>query len=359
MKVVVTGASGSVGTALLRSPATQGWDVVGVARRRPPPRHPYARAEWMACDVGAPDVALADVFTGADAVVHLAWAIQPTVDEPDLRRTNATGTANVLAASAAAGVERVVCVSSVAAYSPGGSRLVPESWPCDGVPGSAYSAGKAELERTLARFVREHPAIRVGWVRPCGIVQAGSAAQIARWVLGPWPPRALAGRRFTPVPLWSGVRAQFVHADDVAALVVRIVERGATGAFNAAAEPVLSAGEVAATLGGFRLPVPRGFATAAAWLGWRIGLTPAHPAWLALTDRAALVDTSRARAQLGWRPARDGVRALTELVEAMRTGGSSAGPPLAGGRGPVGLGSPTHQSQSTSESGPERKEDTA
>jgi nucleoside-diphosphate-sugar epimerase len=343
MRVVVTGASGSVGTALLASPATRDWDVVGVARRPPERVFPYDRAEWVACDVGDPGPALAAACAGADAVVHLAWAIQPTTDEPDQRRTNVVGTANVLAA--AADVPLVVCASSVAAYSPAGRRRVAEDWPCEGVPGSAYSAGKAELERTLADFARDH---RVGWVRPCAVVQGGAAEEIAGWVLGPWPPRGLAGRRFTPVPLWSGVRAQFVHAEDVAAAIAAIVARRATGPFNLAAEPVLSAGEVARVLGGFRVPVPRLLVTSVAWASWRAGLTPAHPGWFALTDRAALVDTARARIELGWQPVHDGVSALAELVGSVRSGTTAASPALAGQRG---SGRPTHQTQSTRATG--------
>jgi nucleoside-diphosphate-sugar epimerase len=346
MKVVVTGASGSVGTALLRSPATEDWQVVGVARRPPAPVRPYDRAEWVACDVGAPGAedVLTEVCADATAVVHLAWAIQPRTDEPDQRRTNVTGTAAVFSAVARAGVGRLVCASSVAAYSPAGDDRVTEHRACDGVPGSAYSAGKARLERMLADFAAGHPAVRVGWVRPCAVVQAAAAEEIVGWVLGPWPPRRLAGLRWTPVPLWSGVRAQFVHADDVATLLGSIVARRAAGPFNAAAEPVLSAAEVAGVLGGFRVPAPRWLVTAVAWLSWRAGLTPAHPGWLALTDRAALVDTGRARTELGWRPVHGGVEALTELVDAVRSGTRSASPALAGRRG---RGRPTHQTQST------------
>jgi nucleoside-diphosphate-sugar epimerase len=184
---------------------------------------------------------------------------------------------------------------------------------------------------------------RVGWVRPCAVVQGGAAEEIAGWVLGPWPPRGLAGRRWTPVPLWSGVRAQFVHADDVATAIAEVVARRATGPFNLAAEPVLPAGDVARVLGGFRLPVPRTLVTSLAWASWRAGLTPAHPGWFSLTDRAALVDTARARTELRWQPVHDGVSALTELVAAVRSGADVASPALAGRRG---HGRPTHQTQS-------------
>ncbi|MFI9535893.1 NAD-dependent epimerase/dehydratase family protein [Nocardia fusca] len=120
MKIVVTGASGNVGTALLRSPRN-GPELIGIARRRPPRgREPYDRARWIECDIGDPAAAslLPRVFAGADVVVHLAWAVHPQRTDPPLTRTNVAGTANVLRAVTEAGVRQVVCASSVAAYTP-------------------------------------------------------------------------------------------------------------------------------------------------------------------------------------------------------------------------------------------------
>src|SRR6187431_340599 len=102
MKVVVTGASGNVGTAVLRAlrEAPEVSEVGGVARRVPRrvPPPPYDTATWASIDVGGTDgraviEALARVMDGASAVIHLAWAIQPNHDRERLRRTNVIGTA--------------------------------------------------------------------------------------------------------------------------------------------------------------------------------------------------------------------------------------------------------------------------
>ncbi|MEU4744819.1 NAD(P)H-binding protein, partial [Actinosynnema sp. NPDC023658] len=80
MKVVITGASGNVGTGVLRALAADGdHEVVGICRRPPPRVPPFGRVTWHACDLGAdtaPD-ALDEAVRGADAVVHTAWMFQP------------------------------------------------------------------------------------------------------------------------------------------------------------------------------------------------------------------------------------------------------------------------------------------
>lgn len=349
MKVVITGASGNMGTALLRSIPRDGPELVAIARRRPPRgRAPYDRARWVECDIGDPAAAtlLPKVFAGADVVVHLAWAVHPQRTDPPLTRTNADGTANVLHAVAAAGVRQVVCASSVAAYTPAPRwSRVDEQWSCGGLPASAYSRGKAELEAQLDEFEHRRPTVRVARIRPCAVVQGDAAAEMGEWLFGRWLPRAVLGRPGLPVPLWNGLRLQLVHAADVAAAIGSIIEQRATGAFNLAADPVLTATDLAAVFGGFRVPVPQRLLTAGAGVSWRLGLQPLHPAWLRLADRACLVDAGRAIRELGWTPRYPAGAACAELAAAMRAGRSGPSAPLAPEHPAFRLGRPTHQSQ--------------
>ncbi|WP_280398590.1 NAD-dependent epimerase/dehydratase family protein [Nocardia carnea] len=348
MKVVVTGASGNVGTALLRAMSREDRAVVGIARRPPPSREPYGRARWLVCDIGEPGAlaVLTNVFTGADAVVHLAWAIHPHRTDPPMSRTNTVGSAHVLRAAAAAGVPHIVCASSVAAYTPAPRwTRVDEHWPRTGLPGSAYSRGKAMLEAQLDAFELAHPATRVARIRPCAVVQGDAAAELNDWLFGPWLPRSVIGRPWAPVPLWKELRLQLVHADDVAAAIEAILRRRAVGAFNLAAEPVLPARTLASAFGGFRIPVSRALLAAGAGMTWRLGVQPLHPAWLRLADRACLVDAGKAARDLGWVPRIDAVTAAGELAAMMgaRRPGPSA--PLAPVPVRFRLGRPTHQSQ--------------
>lgn len=349
MKVVITGASGNVGTALLRSVCRDGWELVGIARRRPETaREPYSHARWIACDIGKPAAVpvLTDAFVGADAVVHLAWAIHPRREDPPMARTNAVGSAHVAHAAAAAGVPQLVCASSAAAYTPAERwHRVDEHWAVTGVPGSAYSRGKAMLEAQLDAFERQQPSMRIARIRPCGIVQGDAAAQLVGWLFGPWLPRPLLGRRWVPVPVWKDLRLQLVHADDVASAVRLILQRRAGGAFNLAADPVLSARALATSFGGFRVPLSRRMAAAGVWASWRLGLLPLHPGWLVLADRVCLLDSGRAHRELGWVPRHDAVTTCAELVATMRAGRVGYSGPLAPTHTPFRPGRPTHQSQ--------------
>ena len=174
MRVVVTGASGNVGTSVIR--ALQGADdvdeIVGVARRLP--ALSFEKVNWVQADVTSSD--LEHHFRGADAVIHLAWLIQPSRDPATLRRTNVEGSARVFHAAGRAGVPTLVHASSVGAYSPGPKgRRVDESWPTGGIPSSAYSRHKAEVERLLDRFEAEHPKARVVRLRP-GLIFKREAA---------------------------------------------------------------------------------------------------------------------------------------------------------------------------------------
>ncbi|HWC82761.1 MAG TPA: NAD-dependent epimerase/dehydratase family protein [Pseudonocardiaceae bacterium] len=337
-RVVVTGASGDVGTALLRARPAD-WSVIGLARRIPS-GPPYQDIQWRRCDLGSARATevLADTLAGADAVVHLAWAINPTTREPPMERTNDEGTDRVLNAVVAAGVPQVVCLSSVAAYRPPPRwQEVTEDWPCDGVHGSAYSRGKARLERQLTEFAAAHPDIAVTTLRPCAIVSRAAGGQFTRWLLSPLLPGSLVGRRWFPLPLWRELRAQVVHAEDVADALVRVVRGRAGGPFNLAAGPPLNAAQLAEAIGGWRLPVPRTAVLGAAELTARTGVQPVHQGWLRLADQAALADTSRAHRELAWQPAWSAAAALAELAAGIRLGIGTGSAPLAPDppRGPV------------------------
>ncbi|GAB3733977.1 hypothetical protein GCM10027598_59060 [Amycolatopsis oliviviridis] len=98
-----------------------GDDLIGVARRLPDTTAtPYRAASWCARDLSEPgsERELAVLLEGADAVIHLAWAISPERGEPPMWRTNDHGTRHVLDAVAAAAVPHVVVLSSVAEYVP-------------------------------------------------------------------------------------------------------------------------------------------------------------------------------------------------------------------------------------------------
>ncbi|HVX33101.1 MAG TPA: NAD-dependent epimerase/dehydratase family protein, partial [Solirubrobacterales bacterium] len=215
MRVVVTGATGNVGTSVLAALGRdqQITEIVGLARRVPESLS-LPKVRWHQADVTV--TPLAPVFEGADAVVHLAWAIQPSHDEPTMERVNVLGSQRVFGAAAQAGVAALVYASSVGAYSKGPKdREVEESWPTDGIPTSPYSRHKARVERLLDDLAAGS-RMRVVRLRPGLIFKAEAASEIRRFFLGPLLPNFLVRPRLIPfVPDVPDLRFQAVHADDV------------------------------------------------------------------------------------------------------------------------------------------------
>jgi UDP-glucose 4-epimerase len=301
MRVVVTGATGNIGTALLE------WldgraEVVGVTRHVPP----ESTIEWHPVDIGAPaaPAALTRAFAGADAVVHLAWHIVPGHERDAQARTNLTGMRNVLDAMRLAGVPHLVHLSSAAVYSPrDGDTRATESWPRRGVAGSSYSQDKVAAEDLLDRVT----GLRITRIRPPAVMQPVSSGRLVRMALGPVAPLVRIVRGRLPVlPLPSDATIQVTDAADVADLVGRAVLARAEGAFNVANEPVLTPAVVARLLGGRHVPVPRGLLRRAAGATWRLRVQPLDPSWVDLLLDVPLLDCTRARDELGWRPAHAG-----------------------------------------------------
>jgi nucleoside-diphosphate-sugar epimerase len=260
MRIVVTGATGNVGSQLLPQllsaalPDGGSPTVVGIARRLP--ADPDPRVEWHALDVAADD--LTGAVHGADVVVHLAWLLQPSHDPDEMRRVNLLGSRRVFDAFLREGVPALVHASSVGAYSPGPKdRRVSEDHPTEGIASSTYSRHKAEAERMLDRLQAAHPERRVVRLRKGIVVQPDAASALARYFLGPFVPQSLVRRGLLPVvPAVDRLALQAVHAADAAAAYVLACLRPVEGAFHIAAEPVLDPPTLARLLGARTLPRP-------------------------------------------------------------------------------------------------------
>ncbi|MCK2213892.1 NAD-dependent epimerase/dehydratase family protein [Actinomadura sp. ATCC 31491] len=329
MRVVVVGATGNVGTSVVRALSADDsvTSIVGVARRLPGWR--VDRTEWRQADVASAD--LTRIFDGAAAVVHLAWLFQPTRDPATTWRANVLGSMRVFRAAAEAGVPALVHASSVGAYSPGPKdRPVDESWPTHGWPGAAYGREKAYVERVLDVFEHDHPGIRVVRMRPGFIFQRAAATEQRRLFGGPLVPRRLIRAGRIPfVPDIPGLRLQVLHAEDAGEAYRLAVVREVEGAFNIAAEPVLDPHDLAELLDTRTVPVPRGLAKAAVAAGWRLRLVPASPGLFDLALRLPVMRTDRARDVLGWRPRHSSLEAMRELFEGLHDGAGMDTPPLA------------------------------
>jgi UDP-glucose 4-epimerase len=329
MKVVVTGATGNVGTSVVQALAAdpEVAEVVGIARRLTD--WPVPKTTWHALDVSRDELGAA--FAGARAVIHLAWLFQPARQPLVTWNNNALGSIRVFDAAAAAGAEVLVHASSVGTYSPKpvDGRPVDESWPTHSTPTAAYGREKAYLERVLDAFERQHPDMRVVRMRPCFIFKAESAAEQRRIFAGPLLPARLVGGRLVPVvPDVPGLAFQALHTADVAEAYRLALHRPVRGPFNLAAGPVITPEELGRIFRAPTVPLPAGALVAGARLAYATRLAPAPPELVELFLSLPVLDSTRAHDELGWAPARSGVEALEALLEGWRTSADLPTPPL-------------------------------
>ncbi|MBO0681288.1 NAD-dependent epimerase/dehydratase family protein [Mycolicibacterium sp. S2-37] len=332
-RVVVTGASGNVGTGVLRALASQlpDTEVVGVCRRPPTHGAPYERVRWHAVDLAAPSARadLESALQGADVVVHLALAVQPVRDEDYLYRANVLGTQALLRAMSAAGTPRLVYASSLGIYAPGSDTPVSEDWPTTGQATSVYSRHKVMVEQLLDEFEIDHSDVTVARFRPTVVVQREAAWLIKSLYLGPVVPitalEMLRRRELPVLPLPARLKLQFVHADDVGDAVVRLITRQVRGSFNIAAD-VLDTAALADLVGARPVDVPPRLVRAVISALSAARIVALTPGWYDVAFNTPLMDTTKARQTLGWAPSRSSADSARELIEGLADGavGTSA-----------------------------------
>lgn len=334
MRIVITGAGGNVGTALLRRLARcdETHDIVGIVRRPPAPLDVYRSVRWHSIDVAEPTAGdeLATAFDGADSVVHLAWGFQPTHDTEYLRRVAIGGTAAVVDAAHRAGVGQLVHMSSVGTYAAGSyGRRVDESWPTTGISSSPYSRHKSAVEAFLTEYQQHYgdAAVRIARVRPGFILQASAASGLLRYALPGYLPMCLVPL-LPLLPMDRSLCIPVVHADDVADAVVRVIERQPTGAFNVAGEPPVGRDQVARALGARPVHVPSAVLGGIVDATWRLRLQPVDRGWLDMAFSVPLLDCARARTDLEWSPQWSATDALADLLTGVAHHAHTSSPPL-------------------------------
>jgi nucleoside-diphosphate-sugar epimerase len=334
--VAVTGATGEVGrpfvAALEREPAVE--RIVALGRRAfDPAEEGWSKVEYRRGDVLDRGV-VENLVADAEVVAHLAFVI--VTDAGHSREVNLAGSRNVFAAAVAAGSRRLVYTSSVAAYGfhADAPELLSEKLPPRGTERHPYSAQKAEVEGLLAEVLAGSDTDAYVF-RPCIVAGPRAPALLDSIPLSglsrhlPGAVRGLLGRipGASPVLPDPGVPFQLVHHDDVAAaLATAVVGEAPAGVYNLAAPGRITISDLARALGWHAVPVPAAVVGAAAVVA-RAPFLPPEAAWIEALRQPVLMDTTRARRDLGWRPRFDAAETLRQTVAAAGIAEPEAFPP--------------------------------
>jgi UDP-glucose 4-epimerase len=316
LTVAVTGPTGDLGRAFIRAleRSREVERIIGMARRPfDPAAHGWKRTEYRRGDV-LDRASVETLVDGADVVVHLAFIVVKASAET--RHINVEGSRNVFEATVAAGARRLVYASSVAAYGFAEvDGLLTEDLPALGHARHPYSAHKAEVEAALADALAGGET--EAWVLRPSIVAGPDATTFVEQVR--WPDRlpgplgTVAGA--VAVLPDAGVPFQLVHHDDVAtALRAGVLGRGEPGAYNIAADGEVTVRDLADALGYHTVPMPRLAIEAASEVVARLPFLPEEAAWVEALRRPVLMDTSKARRLLKWRPRYDAIQTLQLTV---------------------------------------------
>jgi UDP-glucose 4-epimerase len=329
LTVAVTGPTGDIGRSLLRA-LERSRNVGRIEAMARSPFDPAAaglrKTRYRQADVLDED-AVAAVIRGADVVVHLAFVIMGDLEETT--SVNLQGSRNVFKAAIAAGAKRLVYASSVAAYGfhKDNPDLLTEDIPARGSPRHYYSAQKAELEGALWELL-DGTGTDAYVFRPCIVAGPDALAMLESipymQMSERMPAAMLRALEFMPAlkPVIPdpGVPFQLVHHDDVAtAMRAAVLGRGEPGVYNLAGTGTITMSDLADALGWYSIPVPDLALGAAAELVARLPFVPAEAQWIESVRRPVLMDTTRARQKLGWRPRHDVNETLASMVQAGRS----------------------------------------
>jgi nucleoside-diphosphate-sugar epimerase len=322
LTVAVTGPTGTFGLALM--PLLQDDDrverVIGIARRPfDPADRGWSKMEYRRGDVRDVD-ALRTAFQDADVVVHLAFLILSGGKEKT-HAINVEGTVNAFRAAAEAGAERFVYASSIAAYGfhPDNPIGITEDWATRPAARLFYAQEKAQLEHLLEEEAVSHPRTALYLLRPpvvLGPDAVGAKVSIPT-VLEPLVRGLGAGlRRLPGLPaLVPDLPFQLIHQDDVAeALRLCVVGAGPAGAYNIAADDVVTGVEVARELGLRAVRVPGRPVAAAARAVSNLPFLPSGAQWVEAISHPAIMDTTKAKTRLGWAPRHTAIESLRATV---------------------------------------------
>jgi UDP-glucose 4-epimerase len=297
MRYLITGGSGYIGGRLVELlSGREDTERILITDIRPPAAsRPKTSFERM--DIRDAQMRRLIESEAPDALVHLAFVLNPMRDEGTMYDIDVNGTQNVLDAASKAGVQHVLVASSTTAYGAWPDNPVPltEDSPVRGMPDYEYARDKTEIDRMCQLWAAQHPDRVMTIVRPCIVFGPNVDNYIIRfWVNAPF------------IPLIDGVDMdlQYVHEDDVVEALTRLLIGRHAGAFNLTGDGTVKLSESAEIAGLKTRRVPFGLYRRVASAMWRMRVPRAEapPGQLDFTRYPWIASNEKIKRELGWTP---------------------------------------------------------
>ena len=313
MSVAVTGAATPVGDRIVRALLARSASgaaigtVVGLSAER----GGADGVHWRLVDLDSPD--LARSLRGVDALIHVAVSTNLGADlklSARTRRERVTRQIRtVVTSAAAAGVARLVVVTSAMTYgaSPANAVPLPEDAPLAADPDEGLVGDLLAVEQVLRAAAEVHPGLAITAVRPAALVGPDVDTVITRHFEAPRLLTVKGG-----CPAW-----QFCHVEDLATALVTTVELGLGPVVTVGSQGWMTQKEVEAVSGMYPVELSESMAMGIGQQLHRVGILPFPPSDLAYAVYPWAV-SSATLAAAGWQPAYDNATCLVALIESIK-----------------------------------------
>jgi UDP-glucose 4-epimerase len=306
-RTAVTGIASFLGSRVLRRLVeTRGPEAVVTVDVAAPPAALGVRHHAVDFTEPASDQRLLELLRAeeVETVVHCAFLTNPRRDTGYAHELESIGTLNLLAASAAAGVQRVILRSFTAVYGARGQNpnFLTEDHPLQPSASLSWVRDKLEAEQHAAAFARRYPGMSITVLRFAPLFGPGVHTFYTR----------IFDHRVVPLLMGYDPLVQLLHPDDAVTALLAAIEVASGGAYNVVPSrplPILTAYHLAAKVPVF---VPHPIAYAGADLLWAAGLGAAPGGFIDYVRFLCVADGEKAREKLGFVPrfsSRDSVAA--------------------------------------------------
>ncbi|NNJ13517.1 NAD-dependent epimerase/dehydratase family protein [Chloroflexales bacterium ZM16-3] len=302
-RVLINGVDGVLGARVARRLSHEDdVTVIGLARCEPPA--PVGNAEWLVARLNGLQLVELLQAEQIDTVIHLAFAgaDAPAPGHEAAVQQNVLGTMELLGACVKAGVQQVVVRSHTGVYGAGplNPTMISEGRPVARKGLSGLLRDLAEVEVFVAEFAAQHPELRIATLRMAHLV--GGWSPLIEYFTQPGP-RTIIG--FDP-------SLQLLHIDDAVEAFVLAARAPCSGAFNLAADDAVCISQAIRLAGQQPMPTLEGLIVPSATMGDRTRLRP-WPLDIAFLRHGCIVDTKRAKEDLGWSPVHSAIDSLQSV----------------------------------------------